>query len=136
MYSEMEKKNLEILERNFQDGCKWNCVQKLGVEIEHLVVDNQSGESISYYGEHGMGKILSELSELYPRSYTEKGCLLGLYNADYSVSLEPAAQLEISIAPKDSVCVIKTIYENFRKQTDPVLERHGCHMVNLGYQPK
>ncbi|MGN0315571.1 MAG: glutamate-cysteine ligase family protein [Fusicatenibacter sp.] len=135
MYSELEKKNLELLEQYFRDGCKWNCVQKLGVEIEHFVVDDRSGKSVPYYGEHGIGQILLELKELYPRSYTEKGCLLGLYNADYSVSLEPAAQLEISIAPKDSVCVIQKIYESFLSQMEPVLKRHGCHLVNLGYQP-
>ena len=32
------QQNLEILEQYFRDGCKLNCVQKLGLEIEHFLV--------------------------------------------------------------------------------------------------
>lgn len=32
-----EQQNLELLEQYFRDGCKWNCLQKLGVENEKAV---------------------------------------------------------------------------------------------------
>ena len=36
--SDIERRNLDILEQHFRDGCKLNCIQKLGVEIQRDVL--------------------------------------------------------------------------------------------------
>jgi glutamate--cysteine ligase len=130
----MEKKNLELLEQYFRDGCKLNCIQKLGVEIEHFIV-HRDGSSVSYYEDRGTESLLQELAPLYPRRHTENGRLLGLSNNDYSISLEPAGQLEISIVPKESICVIQKIYRTFLRQLHPLLKERGFRLITLGYQP-
>lgn len=131
-----EHQNLEILEQYFRDGCKLNCVQKLGLEIEHFIVRGDTLEAVTYYEEHGIEFLLEELASSYPRQYREGGRLLGLYNNDYAVSLEPAGQLEVSIVPKESLRTIQKIYESFLRQIRPLLERFHYRLVTLGYQPR
>ena len=133
--SDIERRNLDILEQHFRDGCKLNCIQKLGVEIEHFIVHEDTGASVTYYEECGVVYLLHEIESYYPRHYYEGEHLLGLYNNDCSISLEPAGQLEISIVPKESIRVIQKIYQTFLRQLLPVLQRCGYRLVTLGYQP-
>ena len=135
MNDSTESKNLILLEQHFRDGCKLNCIQKLGVEIEHFIVRADSGKSVTYYEEQGIESLLLELSPLYPRHYYEGNRLLGLCNNDYAISLEPAGQFEISIVPKESIRVIQKIYQSFLHQLDPLLKRRRFRLVSLGYQP-
>ena len=131
-----KQNNLEILEQYFRDGCKLNCVQKLGLEIEHFIVREDTLDAVTYYEDHGIAFLLEELSSQYPREYREEGCLLGLYNNDYAISLEPAGQLEVSIVPKESLRTIQRIYESFLRQIRPLLARYHYRLVTLGYQPR
>ncbi len=132
----IQEKNHALLVSYFQQGCKSNCIQKLGVEIEHFIIRRDTKESVPYYGERGVAAILTELSGSYPEQILDNGALLGLANNDYSLTLEPAGQLEISIVPKESIRVIYKIYKSFLRQILPVLDRFGYELVTLGYHPK
>lgn len=136
MKKNYEQQNLELLEQHFRDGCKLNCVQKLGIEVEHIIVHRESREAVTYGEEYGIAWLLHQLKPLYPHHYYENGDLLGLYNLDYSISLEPAAQLEVSIVPKESICVIRKIYQNFLQMIQPILESRDYELLTIGYQPK
>ncbi len=129
------EENLCRLVRHFERGCKIDCFQKLGLEVEHFIVEKSTGKSVSYYGERGVEAILGRLEMQYPHSYYEGDYLLGLYNSDYSLSLEPAAQLEISINPRGEIRHIREIYRHFEDQITPVLEDWGYRLVTRGYQP-
>lgn len=129
------EENLSRLIRHFERGCKMDCFQKLGLEVEHFIVDKSTGKSVSYYGERGVEAILREMEGQYPHSYYEGDHLLGLYNSDYSLSLEPAAQLEISVNPRGEISHIRQIYRHFISQITPVLESYGYRLVTRGYQP-
>ena len=135
MNNQIEQQNLELLEQYFRDGCKWNCLQKLGVELEHFVIDRKNQKNVSYYGPDGIEELLEEWKEYYPGHECENGRLLGLYNNDYALSMEPAAQLEISMAPKESLRCIEKIYRNFSEAVRPSLERRGYELVTRGYRP-
>lgn len=136
MQLQPEEKNLELLIEHFEDGCKANCVQKLGVEIEQFIVERATGKSVSYYGETGVEYILNQLACYFPKKeiYAQKH-LIGMYNNDYSISIEPAGQLEISIVPKENICTIWRIYQNFVKLIQPILKRLDYKLVTLGYHP-
>ena len=83
----------------FQNGCKAASQPlQFGLELEHFVVHNESGRSLPYKGEHGIEALMNELKILYSDFFYEQGHLIGLSRRDLTVSLEPAAQLEISIA--------------------------------------
>ncbi len=129
------KKNLDILEQHFREGCKLNCVQKLGVEIEHFVVHKDTKASVTYYEERGIEALLLRMKDYFPHPYYGEGRLLGLSNQDYSISLEPAGQLEISIKPKESIRVIQEIYQAFLRLLFPILEEWDYQLITLGYQP-
>ena len=128
--------NKELLIQYFKNGSKKEDEQKLGVEVEHFIVKRQSLEAVSYYGPRGVEYILECLSPLYPYRFEEDGHLLGLYNDDYSLSLEPAGQLEISINPQKDIDTVEQIYNKLLKQLKPLLRENNYQLVTLGYQPK
>ena len=127
--------NKELLIQYFEDGCKKEGKQKLGVEVEHFIVKRQSWESVSYYGARGVENMLECLSPLYPHRFEKCGHLIGLYNDDYSLSLEPAGQLEISINPQKDIETVERIYNKLLKQLKPLLRENNYQLVTLGYQP-
>ena len=71
MDNDYKQQNLEILEQHFRDGCKLNCVQKLGVEIEHIIVHRKTQEAVTYYEEHGIAWLLHQLKAFYPHHHYE-----------------------------------------------------------------
>lgn len=135
-----EGENRQAIIAYFKQGAKGEkpC-KKLGVEVEHFVVHAESCKAISYEGEagaFGVRDILAYLSEFYPqRMRGIEGDLIGLANDEASLTLEPAAQLEISIAPYERIGDIVRVYEQFRLLVDPFLEQHNCKLVTLGYHP-
>lgn len=110
----------------------------LGVEAEHFVV-RDNGASVSYSGDEGdfgVRDVLEYLSGFYPdRFYNLKGELIALANETASITLEPAAQLEISIAPYTEIADIARAYTAFRDAVDPYLSLRGAHLVSHGYHP-
>ena len=128
--------NKKLLIQFFENGSKKEGNQKLGVEVEHFIVKRQSLESVSYYGKRGIENMLERLSPLYPHRFEKDGHLIGLYNDDYSLSLEPAGQLEISINPQTDIKTVERIYEKLLKQLRPLLKENNYQLITLGYQPK
>lgn len=128
--------NLDLLTGHFDEGCKLNCVQKLGLEEEHFIIRDEDGRSLTYYEPGGVEEILTEIADYFPHTETsDEGHLIGCSNNDFSISLEPAAQLEISIAPRESISCIMDIYHSFRRMMDNPLKKRGCHLEACGYQP-
>ena len=120
----------------FEQGCKKNKVADFGVEIEHIAVDPATDLATSYYGEHGIEAILKDIQNaLNGRQIVLNDHLLGMYCPDYSVTLEPAAQFEISIRPCAEIAEIRQIYRKFRSLVDPVFAAHGSVLRTIGYQP-
>lgn len=131
MDNRIREKNIENIVRYFKAGEKKECCKNAGVEIEHFVVGKE-GNPADY---EEMVRIMEEMKQEEEKPYYEEGHLLGFYNDQYSVTLEPASQVEISIAPKSSIAKIETIYGQFRKRMDELLEKKGLWLVNTGYHP-
>ena len=167
-----EEENRSAICAYFAQGAKGNqpC-EKLGVEVEHFVVDAATLKAIPYEGEKvaigrayegatkgtsagvsehasegasgatseaafGVRDILLYLSEFYPREMRGlEGDLIGLANKEASLTLEPAAQLEISIAPYCAIADIVRVYTEFRGRIDSFLRQHKAKLVTLGYHP-
>lgn len=131
------RQNKENLIQYLKDGCKSPDVpMHFGVELEHFVVRKDTKEAVSYYGENGIEAILMQLMPFYEESAYSEGHLIALAREGIALSLEPAAQLEVSISPQTDIVAIKTIYEQFVKEITPILEKYSYEMVTLGYQPK
>lgn len=124
----------------FESGSKGQMpCDQLGVEVEHFVVDAKTLRAVTYEGaDGGLGvrDVLEYLLPFYPQETRGlEGDLIGLANGEASLTLEPAAQLEISIAPFCSIASIVAVYQQFRSRIDPFLEEHGCKLMALGYHP-
>ncbi len=109
---------------------------RIGLEIEHFVVDKNTKEAVSYCGTHGVRDIVAALLRCYPDARPIRGeDLLGFDAGEFTITLEPAAQLEISTAPKVSVKEIDFIYRDFVRNLTPILQEWGCEMVCTAFQP-
>jgi len=130
------EKNRDNFIQYLKRGCKpQNTELHFGVELEHFIVKKKTGKAVSYYGENGVEAILKRLQPLYAESAYSEGQLIALAREDISISLEPAAQLEVSISPQIDIDRIDCIYKQFVSEITPVLEQFGYEMITTGYQP-
>lgn len=109
---------------------------KIGVELEHFIVDKESLRAITYYEEGGVEDLLKYLLTKGWQGFYEDGYLLALEKDGSTVTLEPGSQFELSIKPLLSLKQIEQEYLNFLHEVVPYLEDHGHALMTLGYQPE
>lgn len=106
--------------------------QNLGLEIEHFIIDD-SGNQIDF---HEISNLIDRVGKsigaeiIYMDSYP-----VGYYTGEYSTSLEPSCQFEISINPYNDLDTIKSIYEDFRSLWEPIFSEKGYHFEEKGNLP-
>lgn len=106
--------------------------QGLGLEIEHFVV-NDAGVQIEF---HEVSSIIEKMAGiLNAKIIYMDGYPVGYVTDDYSITLEPACQFEISINPYSDIETIKSIYEDFVTLWTPVLKARGYHLETKGNLP-
>lgn len=107
--------------------------QNLGLEIEHFVLD-KNGDQI------GFDEITSLIEKVAHKINADiihtDGYPVGYVNENYSVSLEPSCQFEISIKPFSDIDEIERTYREFLELWEPIFEKRGYHMVTSGNLPK
>lgn len=131
----MKNNNVKKITDFIYSGIKSECKKNIGIECEHFIV-GKSGEAVSFYGENGVEEILKSLSEFYPHKTYSNGHLVGLDDGQLYITLEPAAQIETSIAPFDDLGKIKEIYSIFCQNINFILRGYNYTLVTAGYQPK
>lgn len=122
----------------FESGSK-EVDKMLGVEVEHFIIVEADGTPFTFDAQGdlpGVHDVLEYLLQTYPVMFqNSEGELIGCANEEGSITLEPAAQIEISIAPYDSIQKIGQAYQHFRETIDPYLAKYGAKLVNAGYHP-
>lgn len=106
----------------------------VGIELEHFITDKKTGKNVPYSGEKGVGAVLLKLAPMYEEEIRSEGFLIGLANSDYTLTLEPAAQLEISIRPVSKISDAQRIYGDFLSAVTPVLDSFGYELKTEGYR--
>lgn len=107
--------------------------QNLGLEIEHFII-NDEGVQIDF---HEISNLINQVGKaigadiIYMDSYP-----VGYYTGEYSTSLEPSCQFEISINPYDDLETIGSIYKEFRSLWEPIFEEKGYHFEVKGNLPQ
>lgn len=109
----------------FNSGTNDN--ERIGLEIEHFIA--KDGHILSYSG--GVRDILSELSKGANEIFTENGNILGADMGEYTLTLEPGAQLEVSVYPYAEVSEIERVLDGFYENAEPVLKRHGAELLHI-----
>ena len=128
-------KQVKEIASYFKNNEKEESDFKIGIEFEHFVIDKDSLETISYYGDGGVEETLMEL-ELngWEGSYEEQ-YLLGLNKGNKVVTLEPGSQLELSIVAQKNIEDMEKEYLDFLREIIPILEAKNQALITVGYHP-
>ena len=120
----------------FEKGQKKERHRNIGVEIEHFILRSDTLEAVSYEGVLGVKGVLARLMKLYPEAKILPGeDLLGFETPEFLITLEPAAQLEISLAPCEDAVEIDKRYGAFLANLESVLQPMGYCAMTVGCQP-
>ncbi len=121
----------------FRQSCKPTAKRLLGVELEHFVVDRDSLEARLYEGPGGVKELLWRLVKVCPGAVADDPQdFLGFKAPDYVVTLEPAAQLEVSLRTESDIATIQRIYGEFRQRADSVCAEMDCQLLTTGCMPR
>ncbi|MCQ2751587.1 MAG: glutamate-cysteine ligase family protein, partial [Coriobacteriales bacterium] len=119
-------------------GSKGGDLGLIGVELEHFVMD-EDGCTVPYIeknGRLGISDILEQLSKYYPEVVRdEEGHPLACSRPGASITIEPAAQIEISISPCLSIKELEDEYNRFRFRLEQIVEPYDYTVQNFGYNP-
>lgn len=132
-FSETENENIQQFVNYFRQGCKKKAATEYGMELESFVVKRQEQSAVGYYGERGMEALLWRLLAHFPEKELTDGHISGLSCPDYAISIEPAAQLEISMVPQKGLCEMEKVYWEFERILQPVLTEWDYELVQSGY---
>lgn len=130
------EKNLASIISLIRNGEKNAKDFKIGVEIEHIIVNRDTMESVTYYETEGIEGILQKLLLKGYKGKYEGDYLVGLSAEDKEIILESGGQIEIDIKPCKTVKEIESIYFSFLNDIIPILEKHNLLLMSIGYHPK
>lgn len=131
--TDMQKRNRQKLIDYFSAGI--TKTERLGFELEHLLLHENSLSPVTYTEPHGVRNILERLAPAFDTVSYENDQIVGLARKKAVISIEPAGQLEISAGPFNNVLEIEEAYLQFRADLDPILEEFGLCTPMLGYHP-
>lgn len=128
--------NIDALVSFFKSGIKpQGSHGKLGIELEQTIVRDDNS-AVSYSEEHGVAWVLSQLSEKYPdRTVDDEGDLLGVARRGEAVTIEPAAQIELSAGPFDTLDHAYEVFSKYEQLLQDTVAPNGMHVVAQGYHP-
>ncbi len=112
----------------------------VGIELEHTLVHRADGAPVTYSEEHGVRWLLEQLQQWYPdTTYDGDHDLLGVARSDSgiieAVTLEPAAQVELSAGPFSSLHDALDCFQNFDDNLAKLIDGVGEELMEIGYHP-
>ncbi len=126
----------EALVHFFEEGEKEKNKKNLGVEVEHFIIRADDKTAVPYSGDKGVRLILEKLMAHYPNAQAiEDDDFFGFSVPEFNITLEPAAQLEISILATEDIELIGKIYNDFYEKLEGILKEYGYIALNAGCQP-
>ncbi len=117
----------------FKQGIK-PC-RALGFELEHFLLHKTSMKPVLYDEEGGVRDILHSLLDVYDCALYDGTDIIGLQRPNTSISLEPAAQLEVALGPCYSVKEIEDLYQHFYGDLVRILGKKDIVVEAKGYHP-
>ena len=106
--------------------------EDLGLEIEHFIL-NDKGMPIDF---HTVSDLIRETADrIGAELIFMDGFPVGYQTGEYSVTLEPSCQFEISISPYSDLDKIKAVYDDFLGTWEPVFSELGYRFETKGNMP-
>ncbi len=131
----MREHNIQEIVRYYESGIK-PAASALGIELEHTIVHEGSLRPVSYSEEHGVRWLLEQLAANYPTTtLADDGDLIGVSREGEAITIEPAAQVELSAGPFNDLNQALACFMAFEEQLDALLKPHGLTALTCGYHP-
>lgn len=128
------RENVDAIVEYFESGVK-DEAKAIGIELEHTLVKGD-GEPVAYSDEFGQRWLLERLSPEYDSEIrSSAGNLIGLLRKGASITLEPAAQVELSAGPFVSLEDAKREFLQFEERLEGELDPHDVQLLTPGYHP-
>lgn len=121
----------------FSAHAKPECMHRIGLEAEFLLVNRKTGEAARYSGKEGVESVLLALANThYYHPIKQNNYLIGLQRKDLSVSLEPGGQIELSAPPVSTTFQVEEQVRNFVAQLKSIENKFPNLMfLSTGIQP-
>ena len=131
--------NKAALVQYWRDGAK-SGPSAIGIELEHTLVRGPQRQAVSYSEPQGVQWVLEQLLATFPHAtYDAAGDLLGVSRIHRgrleAVTLEPAAQLELSAGPFTSLTDAESCFAAFEELLVKITAPVGIEVVLQGYHP-
>ena len=134
MYYCKEKLCYDDILKLYQSGCKVE--QNVGMEYERIPVYSKSFEAASYYGFYGVCELLKEFAKVDNWDYIlDNNEIIGLKKLHDTITLEPGAQIELSLEPQKMVSDLKAKIEKINFNLNLLLDKYGIKLLNYGISP-
>ncbi|MEG0844692.1 MAG: glutamate-cysteine ligase family protein [Raoultibacter sp.] len=109
---------------------------RVGIELEHTLIHAADRTPVTYSEDHGAQWILQQLQADYPTTTCDTaGDLLGVMRAGEAVTLEPAAQIELSAGPFASLDDAQATFAAFEEKLAALVAPFGQEVLCVGYHP-
>lgn len=126
--------NINNIVAYFESGIKPS-TNAIGIELEHTLV-HKNGDQFSYEDSIGTKWLLDQLKDKYNNVFeAENGELIGLSKGNVAITLEPAAQVEISAGPFTDLQKAKECFLDFEQTLKECLDPHKVDVLTCGYHP-
>lgn len=125
--------NITAIVAHLRAGAKREC-RNVGIELEHICVDG-TGDPITYSQPNGVRDVLATLQAKYPQATVHDGDLLGVARPGAAITIEPAAQLELSAGPFEKLIDAKCVFLEFEDDAREALAPIGGRALTLGFDP-
>ena len=126
--------NIDAIVAYFESGITQTSGE-LGIELEHILVHDDL-RPVTYSEPHGTQWVLRQLQPDFPQAtYDPEGDLLGVARPGEAVTLEPAAQLELSAGPFSRLADAEASFLGFERTLERILGPVGERVLTTGYHP-
>lgn len=129
MYFKNREEKIAFITQYFQQSCREDKDRALGFELEHFVIDKKSKKRIFVH--EGVKDILDELNQSGAGDPESQG----IARKNYSYTIEPGAQFEISVTKADKIQDLEKFYKEAIGEVWPLLEKRGYSLLNIGVDP-
>lgn len=127
------ERNRAAIADHFASGAKEEA-RAVGIELEHTL-SHADGAPLGYDGPFAAKQLLESLEDGFPEQMLDGDALIGVAGDGETVTLEPAAQVELSAGPFTTMASAEERLEGFEARLRQLCDAHGITVSTRGYNP-
>ncbi|WP_251213030.1 glutamate-cysteine ligase family protein [Adlercreutzia murintestinalis] len=125
--------NIKAIADFYRSGIK-DTAQAVGIELEHTLT-RKDGTQVAYHGDFGAEQLLEAFADDFPEPMMDGATIVGRAGRQGTVTLEPAAQFELSAGPFRALDDAAANLSAFEGHLRALCEAHDIRVETPGYNP-